>query len=39
MGEVDAVEVIPPKEAKMILGKEPEKVISSRGVWTQKECW
>ncbi len=33
----DAVEVIPPEEAKIILEKEPEKVISSRGVWTKKD--
>ena len=33
----DAIEVIPPEEAKLILEKEPEKVISSRGVWTKKE--
>ena len=33
----DAVEVIPPDKAKIILEKEPEKVISSRGVWTQKD--
>ena len=33
----DAIEVIPPEEARLILEKEPEKVISSRGVWTKKE--
>ena len=33
----DAVEIIPPEQAKIILEKEPEKVISSRGVWTRKE--
>ena len=33
----DAVEIIPPEQAKDILEKEPEKVISSRGVWTKKD--
>ena len=32
----DAVEVIPPKQAAEVREKNPEKIISSRGVWTRK---
>lgn len=33
----DAVDIIPPDESQKIRKKNPEKVISSRGVWTKKD--
>eukprot|EP00913_Durusdinium_trenchii_P034973 g32715.t1 len=33
----DAIDIIPPEESHEIRKKSPEKVISSRGVWTKKD--
>ena len=33
----DAIDIIPPDESQKIRKKNPEKVISSRGVWTKKD--
>ena len=33
----DAIDIVPPDESKQIRKESPEKVISSRGVWTKKD--
>ena len=35
--DFDAVDIIPPKESAIIIKENPEKVIDSRAVWTEKD--